>query len=214
MRAGLKTTAGGGIALVLLVGLGGCGKLKQKEPEPASKARAEAKRRQAACGSSVAYDRLKGILFDQAIGERDGDRANLDTLADYSLARMENPVVEGFDPALDITRCKGRFILEMPPGAERAFAGERRLEADVDYTAQAAADGNGFVYKLAGAEPIVEQLATFNLKSGAFRPPPAIDERQAEAEPAEPTELAQANAFASAVCCASSGSTRACFATV
>ena len=198
MRAATSLIAGGAIALALVFALGGRAKIKQSDPIQAGKARVEAKRQQAACGSSAAYDRLKGLLFDQAIDERDGDRANLDTLADYSLARMEEPVVKGWDPALDITRCKGRFILQIPPGAERAFGGEHRLQATIDYTAQAAADGNGFVYQLGdGAKPIVARLAAFNLTSGAYRPPPAIDEGQSAPDSSEPTVIAQADVSAS-----------------
>lgn len=97
--------------------------MKQSDPRDVGKTRAETKRQQSACASPAAYDRLKNLLFDQAIGAHDGDRTNLDTLADYSVARMEKPVVKGWDPALDITRCEGRFVLEIPPGAERAFGG-------------------------------------------------------------------------------------------
>lgn len=181
------------MALALAAALGGCGKLKQNDPAALSKTRAEAKREQTACASAAAYDRLKGLLFDQAIGAHNGDRANLDTLADYSTARMEDPVVKGWDPALDITRCKGHFILEIPPGAERGLAGERRLQADIDYTAQAAADGNGFVYQLKGAEPIVARLAAFDLNSMAYRPPPAIDEAQGEPKAPAPVAIAHAD---------------------
>ena len=194
MRAATTLTVGGGVsALALAIALGGCGKIKQPDPADAGKVRAEAKRQRAACASSTAYDRLKGILFDQAIDQQQGDRSNLDTLADYSLARMEEPVVKGRDAALDITRCQGRFILELPPGAERAFAGERRLQADIAYTAQAAADGNGLVYQLEGAEQIVAKLAAFTLTSGAYRPPPAIDDRQAQSDVTEPTAIARAD---------------------
>jgi hypothetical protein len=99
---------------------------------------------------------------------------------------MEDPLVMGWDPELDVTRCKGHFVLELPPGAERGFGGARRLESDINYTAQAAADGSGFVYQLQGSEPITAQLAAFTLNSGAYRPPPAIDERQAVAEASPP----------------------------
>ena len=159
MRTVSNLTIGGGIALGVALALGACAKVKQNDPRESGKVRAEAKRQQSACASSAAYDRLKNLLFDQAIGEGHGDRAKLDSLADYSQARMEDPIVKGWDPTLDITRCRGRFILEIPPGAERAFAGERRLQADIDYTAQAAADGSGLVYQLEGAEPIVTKLA-------------------------------------------------------
>ncbi len=151
--------------------------------------RAQTKRQQSACGTAAAS--LKGVLFDKAIAQRRGDRSALDTLADFSFVRMENPVVTGWDPALDVTRCGGRMILEIPAGARQAFGGEQHLRADVDYTAQAAADGSGFVYQLTGAAPIIAQLAAFNLNSQAFRPSPAIDERQA-GEVQEPASVAEA----------------------
>jgi hypothetical protein len=187
MRDATLLTPRTGIALALTLALVGCGKMKQSDPHDSVKADARTKRQRAACGSSVAYDRLKGLMFDEAIGRHNGDRANLDTLADYSFARMKEPIVEGWDQALDITRCKGRIILDLPPGTERAFAGERHLQADVHYTAQAAADGSGFVYQLKGAEPIVVKLAAFNLTSVAFRPPPAIDQGQREPAASEST---------------------------
>ncbi len=193
MRTPVNVITGGGLAMMLAAVLGGCGKLKQTDPHEADKARAQAKRQQSACGSSAAYDRLKGLLFDQAIGGHGGDRANLDTLADYSFARMENPVVKGWDPTLDVIACKGRFVLQIPPGAQRGFGGEHRLAADVDYTAQAAADGSGFVYQLKGGEPIVARLAAFNLASGAYRPPPAIDQAQAVPAPSEQIAIARAD---------------------
>jgi len=172
----------GGMMLTLTVALTGCGKLEQSEPQEPAQARAAANRQKAACGSSAAYDRLKALVFDQAVERRSGDRANLDALADYSTVRMEDPIVNGRDPSLDLTRCEGRMIVEVPPGAERGFDGDRRLEADVRYTAQAAADGNGLVYRLNGAEPIVARLAAFNLTVAGFRPPPAIDESQGSPE--------------------------------
>lgn len=176
MRAATNLTTGG---IAVILALGGCGKQQEQQPGPprdTAKVRAEARRQRAACASPVVNDRLKGLIFDQAIGERHASRTNLDELADYSFARMEDPVVTGADATLDIIRCKGRFILDIPAGAERAFAGERRLQADLDYSAQAAADGSGFVYRVNGADPIVARLASFNLTSVAYRPPPAIDQ--------------------------------------
>jgi hypothetical protein len=169
----------GHLAFALGVVLGGCDKFKRTDPAQASRARAEVKRQQAACGSASAADRLKNAIFDRAIAERTRDRANLDVLADYSVARLQDPVVSGQDRSLDITRCKGRFILDLPPGAEPGFAGQHELQAQLDYTAQASADGNGLVYQQKGAEQIVAKLAAFRLGTQAYRPPPAIDELDA-----------------------------------
>ena len=184
-------TVGAVIGTLLTTGLLGCGTAKQTDHRDAGKARAEAKRQQTACASSAAYDRLKGIVFDRAIAKHGGDPANLNTLADYSVARMESPVVHGWDPALEITRCDGEFVLELAPGAERGFGGERRLRAKVEYAAQAAADGNGMVYTLQGADAIVDRLAAFNLTSVAYRPPPAIDSDQSLQDAVEPAAVAE-----------------------
>lgn len=156
--------------------------------------RAQVKRQQTACASPAANDRLKNAIFDEAIARRAGRGTNLDLLADYSVARMQDPVVQGWDPSLDITRCKSRFILEVPPGAERGLGGTRELQADIEYTAQASADGAGLVYHQKGAEPIIARLAAFNLASAAYRPPPAIDEAQAPAGPAEQAPVTEAPA--------------------
>jgi uncharacterized protein YecT (DUF1311 family) len=77
---------------------------------------------------------------------------------------MENPVVKSRDEKLNVTVCTGRFVLELPPGSERGFGGQRRLVADVEYAAQAAVDGSGPVYRLSGAEPIIYRLAAFDLQ--------------------------------------------------
>ena len=137
---------------------------------------------QAACASNATYSRLKEVAFEEAVRIRSADPANLDTLAAHSVVRMENPVVLSRDEDLNVTVCSGRFILELPPGAETAFGGERRLMANIEYAAQAAADGSGLVYQIRGAEPIVQKLAAFDLRGQAYRPPVA---------PAEDVELAK-----------------------
>lgn len=188
MSLSRRAMAGTCTILALLVAPAGCGKIKQADPQAATKARAAAKRQQAACGSAIAYDRLKGLVFDLAQRDRGGDSTALDALADYSFVRVDNPVVESWDPELEITHCSGRLVLEMPAGVRRAFGGEHRLQADIDYTAQAAADGKGHVYAIAGAGPMAARLAGFNLTSRTYQPPPAID--QAAADDADAVETA------------------------
>ena len=114
------------------------------------------------CASRATYARLKEVAFEDAIRLRGADPASLDTLAASSVVRMETPLVLNRDEQLNVTVCSGRFILELPPGAEAAFGGERRLSAEIEYSAQAAADGSGLVYEIRGAEPIVQRLAAFN----------------------------------------------------
>ncbi|HEY0444924.1 MAG TPA: hypothetical protein VGD19_00575 [Allosphingosinicella sp.] len=138
-----------------------------------------------ACASAATYARLKEVAFEEALKVRNADPANLDTLATHSVVRMENPVVKSRDEDLNITVCSGTFVLELPPGAERGFGGQRRLTAEIEYAAQAAADGSGLVYQLNGAEPIIYRLATFDLQGQRYVPPQAPPEtRFAEAAPA------------------------------
>jgi hypothetical protein len=180
--------------LILLIAggatlLGGCDWMKKKEA-PAAKSKAELaseqrERIRKACASDATYARLKELVFDEAARIRKSDPRNLDPLAAAAVVRMEEPVVKSRDDELNVTVCSGRFILELPPGAENAFDGKRRLDADVEYAAQAAVDGSGLVYQMDGAEPIIYRLATFGLSGPlpkivaaapqpAPNPPPAV----------------------------------------
>jgi uncharacterized protein YecT (DUF1311 family) len=173
----MKIVTATACALVLL-GSTGCDWMKKKDP-PGEKTEKQLsaerdQRIRRACSSSGTYDRLKELAFDEAARIRNQDPRELDALAAASVVRMENPIPKSRDENLNVTVCQGRFILELPPGVENAFDGQRRLTADIEYAAQAAADGSGLVYHMEGAEPIVYRLAT----AGGFTP------RTAQLEPA------------------------------
>jgi hypothetical protein len=180
----------------VLVPLSGCDWMKKKEA-PAQKSKAELageqrERIRKACASDATYARLKELVFDEAARIRNSDPRNLDPLAAAAVVRMEEPVVKSRDDELNVTVCSGRFILELPPGAENAFDGKRRLDAEVEYAAQAAVDGSGLVYQMDGAEPIIYRLATFGMKGGPLPKiapvaPVPIPTLPPEAAPAEPT---------------------------
>jgi hypothetical protein len=181
----MKTFAWIGVT-ALALGVGACGKTEPKDGAAELRAQKEkvlAQRLKAACSSQATYDRLKQVAFDEAIRIRNADPVNLDTLSTHALVRVENPVVKSRDETLDVTVCSGRLVLQVPPGAERAFNGKHQLTADIEYAAQAAADGSGLVYQVKGAEPIIYRLAAFDLKSGSYRPP-ATATQVAVAEPA------------------------------
>lgn len=180
--------------VVFALATSACGSTKPKDGAEEARSQRErslAQRLKNACSSQATYDRLKQVAFDEAIQIRNADPVNLDTLSTHSLVRVENPVVKSRDETLDVTVCSGRFILQVPPGAERAFDGKRQLVADIEYAAQAAADGSGLVYQIKGAEPIIYRLATFDLRSEAYRPA-ASQTRSAAADQAEARAAAQA----------------------
>jgi hypothetical protein len=160
------------LALATLLSVSGCGWFEPKEAPVAKAELAERKEEvQDACASSAAYERLKRMAFDEAIAAPNADVKNLETLANSAVVRMETPVATSRDEVLNVTNCTGRFILELPPGAERGFGGDRRLVADIAYTAHAAADGSGFAYRMTGAEPLVARLAAFDMQGRTFAPP-------------------------------------------
>jgi hypothetical protein len=176
-------------AALFLLPLASCDWMEMKDRHEEVHARVvavHAKRLDRACASNRTYDRLKDLAFNAAIKIRNADPTNLDRLATYSVVRMDSPQVKSRDERLDVTVCRGRFILYVPPGAERGFNGETSLAADVEYTAQQAADGSGLVYQMTGADPIIYRLAAFDLQGHKYTPPPEEEEKMAEAAPVAP----------------------------
>jgi uncharacterized protein YecT (DUF1311 family) len=187
MSKALKIVA----AAALLASLPACDWMKKPKPA-AEKSEKELlaernERIRKACASEGTYDRLKELVFDEAARIRNSDPRNLDPLAAAAVVRMEKPLVKSRDEDLNVTVCTGRFVLELPPGAENAFDGKRRLDAQVEYAAQAAADGSGMVYQMDGAEPIIYRLATFGLSGQALAR--VVQIPQASAPPSAPAEL-------------------------
>ncbi|MCP3733201.1 hypothetical protein M9978_22615 [Sphingomonas sp. MG17] len=178
------------LALLATPTIAGCervGTKTEKAGEPsAQEERASAARLKRACASAQTYASLKALVFDEAVRVRRAESPTLRQLADASIIRMEAPVATGRDPALNITVCEGRFILELPPGSADVFDGDQRLQADVEYSAQEAADGSGLVYQMKGAEPIVYRLAALDLTSP--RPGPAAQPTQADIPVTAPTQ--------------------------
>ena len=178
-------------AATLLASVPACDWMKKPKPA-AEKTEKElvaerSERIRKACASDATYNRLKELVFDEAARIRNSDPRNLDPLAAAAVVRMEKPLVKSRDEDLNVTVCTGRFILELPPGAENAFDGKRRLDAEVEYAAQAAADGSGLVYQMDGAEPIIYRLATFGLSGQALAR--VVEIPQASAPPSAPPEM-------------------------
>jgi uncharacterized protein YecT (DUF1311 family) len=174
------------MAALFAAGLSGCSWTEPKTPaadeRTAKEKRATAARLKRACGSAETYDRLKAFAFDEAAKIRRGGSPMLDSIATGVTVRMENPVAKSRDEELDVTVCEGHLVFDLPPGLQDAFDGDTRLEADVEYAAQAAVDGSGLVYQMQGAEPIIYRLAALGLRDGAVQPsvataravPPAV----------------------------------------
>jgi len=111
------------------------------------------------CASKGTYELIKRELFRRAAQLRGSDQGAYDKLAAYAVVRMENPVMESEDSSTGAANCSGSLSLDLPPGVA-VVGGRRTLMADVDYTIQPAADGNGSVILLRNVDAIVAPLAT------------------------------------------------------
>lgn len=160
------------------LGLGGSEKKETKVSTSTDKGSASDEQWQRkVCASSATYERLKTMAFDDARKIRKSDLEPLAALSRATVVRIEKPLLVNRDDGLETTVCQGRIVLEVPPGAARAFDGQQRLAANVEYSAQEAADGSGSVFQMTGAEPIVYRLAAFNmrLQPGAALPGAGAD---------------------------------------
>jgi hypothetical protein len=57
------------------------------------------------------------------------------------------------------------MAIDLPPGFEEAFNGDRQVVADVEYGVQATADRSLRAYPIDGLEPVVFRLAAIDLKT-------------------------------------------------
>lgn len=111
------------------------------------------------CSSQRTYDSIKRELFRQAARMRGSDQAAFDAISAHASVRMERPVVRAHDDGLGTLGCSGLLQLDLPPGVA-VVGGRRSLSAEINYVIQTAADGNGEVVMLDGADAIVVPLAT------------------------------------------------------
>lgn len=167
--------------------LAGCtvAEVKEREqPAPKLAALETSRGNSRACASSTVYERIKAQAFEQAAAVHGGRSTMLDRLAGEAIVRMDSPFVKGVDPAIGVTICGGTFIVELPPGFNDLFDGDRRIAAEVEYASQPAADGSGLVFRMTGAEPVIYRLAAVALRDDAKDLPPAAIETP------EPIQLA------------------------
>jgi uncharacterized protein YecT (DUF1311 family) len=112
------------------------------------------------CGVQETYDTLNNMVFDEVIDQLDGDPVNLNDLRRSVSVNMKFPVVTELHEELERTDCSGRLVLGIPPTARKAFDGESELAADIEYSVQPSADGNGFVIRATGLDFLVNRIAS------------------------------------------------------
>lgn len=115
------------------------------------------------CADQTTTDSIRQRIFARARTASSDDGALLSRLETGTVARMENPRLLDFDEGLEQARCEGRLVLELPRGTEPAFNYSRRLNASLQYIAQPASDGRGRIYRMSGADDMIDRLAEADL---------------------------------------------------
>lgn len=155
-------------ALLVIVGVtAAVSSRPNKSEDPAGRTVANASdERNKRCASQKTYAAIQRELFRQAAETRGSDEAAFSHISDYSIVRMEQPVVRSFDEELATLRCSGKLVLQLPRGIA-VVGGRHALAAEVDYVLQPAADGTGDVVMLEGQAPITIPLATL-ARNGSY----------------------------------------------
>jgi uncharacterized protein YecT (DUF1311 family) len=191
-RIWLMVAIGGAILAGILLASSvwtGSWKAEEKERRPEIDERVIAPEKQ--CALQSTYDSVKRALFARAARARGSDEAAFAKLSDFSLLRIESPVLRGVDEDLRRISCNGVAALQLPPGV-RVADGAGTLSAPIDYAVQPAADGTGNVLMLGNADAITTPLATIQ-RSGApqstpLSPPDMDPVTPTPVEPAQPAE--------------------------
>jgi len=131
-----------------------------------------------ACASPQSLNGVKRRLFANARVLPGANAAAIDSLERGTVTRIIEPVVDQLDTEIGRTICSGRLILDLPPGVERAFGGERQLSVQIRYSSQQAADGSGNVYDVFGAEALALRLS----QAAGGRAPPIAPQGVGPAE--------------------------------
>ena len=121
------------------------------------------------CGSRETYNSVKDIVFDEAIKQAAGDTVALNDLRRGIAVSMEFPLVKNINEQLHRTDCSGRLTFGLPPGVASAFGGEKELKADVLFSVQPAADGNGNVITADGIGFLVNRLVQADALRSALK---------------------------------------------
>jgi hypothetical protein len=158
--------AGVGILILLVAGLFIMGRISSSADETdlnlsASNdmiAGADPRAAEALCGAEQIYHQISDTIFAKAVEQYEGSPDALNNLKKSVAVRVQYPLLRGGDLALGRTDCSGHIILDLPPNVRPAFDGAKTLEADVDFSVQPAADGNGNVVTPDGIERIIQRL--------------------------------------------------------
>jgi uncharacterized protein YecT (DUF1311 family) len=126
----------------------------------------------ATCASQQTYDELKRELFRKAAALRGRDEAAFEAIARSAMLSLDRPRLVEQESDVGLVRCAGRATVALPPGLA-AGDGRSRVEGELGYAVQPAADGSGPTVTLTDGDAIAASLATLVRAGAPARPAPA-----------------------------------------
>lgn len=110
------------------------------------------------CGAEPTYAALKKIVFDESRARFDGDVKYINNFETAFSVTVESPVPISVREDIQRVECQGRMVLTVPAANFEEFGRDKVLVQDVAYSAQASADGTGFVFEIGGMETAIERI--------------------------------------------------------
>ena len=110
------------------------------------------------CGAEPTYAALKKIIFDESRARFDGDVKYINNFETAFTVTVEAPVPISVRDDLQRVECQGRMVLTVPAANFEEFGRDEALVQDVAYSAQAAANGAGFVFEIGGADTAIDRI--------------------------------------------------------
>lgn len=153
---------------------------------------------EAPCGDRAIIEQVRRSIIGQAQRLRRSDADAIARIGQAAQLQLRDARMAGRDPALSLTLCRARVMMELPEGEVDAFDGGRQLAADLRYAVQRGANRAWLLHPLEGVEPLAYRLATVPMRASRDQPaarpqPPATAPAQNRiVEARRPPELAPA----------------------
>lgn len=110
------------------------------------------------CGAESTYAALKKLVFDESRARFDGDVKYINNFETAFTVTVESPVPISVREDIQRVECQGRMVLTVPAANFEEFGRDKALVQDVAYSAQAAANGAGFVFEIGGVETAIDRI--------------------------------------------------------
>jgi hypothetical protein len=110
------------------------------------------------CAAPETYSAIQKILFDDLRKKFTGSVKYINDMDNLFKANVYAPTLQDINTDTNKADCRGRLTLSVPSSLSEKFGRQSSLTADIGYTIQPSADGNGFVYTLGGYDEILQSM--------------------------------------------------------